>query len=77
LPPARRGSPARLEALTEEDLAAVIPTPAFGDTPRGIFLATVLFHQACHAGQLAMARRLAGHPGATRIPMTEQGRSVT
>jgi uncharacterized damage-inducible protein DinB len=62
-----------LGALTEDDLAAVIPTPAFGDTPRGIFLATVLFHQAYHAGQLATARRLAGHPGAIRIPGTEQG----
>jgi len=50
-----------LSAITEEELAAVIPTPALGDTPRGIFLATVLIHQACHAGQLALARRLASH----------------
>jgi len=65
-----------LAALTEEDLAAVIPTPALGDTPRGIFLARVPFHQAYHAGQLALARRLAGHPGAIRIPGTEQGEAV-
>jgi uncharacterized damage-inducible protein DinB len=62
---------AALEALTEEELAEVISTPAFGDTPRGILLATVLFHQAYHAGQLAAARRLAGHAGAIKIPGSE------
>jgi uncharacterized damage-inducible protein DinB len=62
---------AALEALTDEEMAEVISTPAFGDTPRGILLATILFHQAYHAGQLATARRLAGLPGAIRIPGTE------
>jgi hypothetical protein len=33
-------------------------------------LATVLFHQAYHAGQLATARRLAGCEGAIKIPGT-------
>lgn len=62
---------AALEGLSDEALAEVIPTPAFGDTPRGVLLATILFHQAYHAGQLATARRLAGLPGAIRIPGTE------
>jgi uncharacterized damage-inducible protein DinB len=60
-----------LDALTDDQLAEVIPTDAFGDTPRGTLLATVLFHQTYHAGQLATARRLAGHEGAIRIPGTE------
>jgi len=34
--------------------------------------AALLAQQACHAGQLARARRLAGPPGANRIPGTEQ-----
>ncbi len=59
-----------LEALAGEDLGAVISTEAFGETPRGILLATILFHQAYHAGQLALSRRLAGYPGAIRIPGT-------
>jgi len=60
-----------LDALTDEQLAEVIPSDAFGDTPRGILLATVLFHQAYHAGQLATARRAAGREGAIKIPGTE------
>jgi len=60
-----------LEALTDDQLAEVIPTDAFGDTPRGTLVATVLFHQAYHAGQLATARRLGGHEGAIKIPGTE------
>jgi uncharacterized damage-inducible protein DinB len=60
-----------LDAFTDEQLAEVIPTDAFGDTPRGILLATVLFHQAYHAGQLATARRLVGRAGAIKIPGTE------
>ncbi len=60
-----------LGALSAEALDEVIPTPAFGETPRGKLLETVLFHQGYHAGQLAMARRLAGHPGAIKIPGTE------
>jgi uncharacterized damage-inducible protein DinB len=60
-----------LEALTEEELGGVIATDAFGDTPRGVLLATILVHQAYHAGQLATARRLAGYPGVIKIPGTE------
>jgi hypothetical protein len=66
------GIAAALGALTEEELGAVVSTEAFGDTPRGILLATILFHQAYHAGQLAQSRRLAGYPGAIRIPGTEE-----
>jgi len=60
-----------LVELTDDQLAEVIPSDAFGDTPRGTLLATVLFHQAYHTGQLASARRLAGHDGAIKIPGTE------
>ncbi len=62
---------AALKRLTDQELGEVITTPAFGDTPRGILLSTILAHQVYHAGQLATTRRLAGHPGAIRIPGTE------
>jgi len=60
-----------LESLGEDALAEIVTTEAFGATPRGVLLATILFHQAYHAGQLATARRTAGHPGVIRIPGTE------
>lgn len=57
-----------LAALTPEDLAKPAPfspdgPPREGDTV-GSLLATVQFHQAYHAGQLGVLRRIAGKEGA-------------
>jgi uncharacterized damage-inducible protein DinB len=55
---------AGLATLTAEALEA--PGPAeFGDTTRE-FLCFLLFHQAYHAGQTGILRRLAGKAGAIR-----------
>lgn len=54
----RRG----LERMTPEDLAALA---APGDKrPRGPMLHFFQFHEAYHAGQLGLLRRIAGKPGA-------------
>lgn len=66
------GSEQRLVAavgrLAEGKLAEEVPDPFGGRTARGRLLAVVAFHQAYHAGQLALARRLAELPGAIRSP---------
>ena len=60
---------AALERLTDDDLAQDgIPHPFGGTTTRGALLALLSFHQAYHAGQLGLSRRLAGHPGAVGAP---------
>ncbi|MEZ4415615.1 MAG: DinB family protein [Gemmatimonadota bacterium] len=45
-----------------------IPHPFGGETTRQELLALLAFHQAYHAGQLAISRRVAGYPGAVRAP---------
>jgi uncharacterized damage-inducible protein DinB len=59
---------AGLAALPEERLAERAPfSPTNNpDETVGSLLATVLFHQAYHAGQLGTLRRIAGKPGAIR-----------
>lgn len=57
-----------LAALTRADLAKPAPfgpdgPPSEGDTVGGL-LATIQFHQAYHAGQLGVLRRIAGKEGA-------------
>ncbi len=54
--------------LREEQLAEEVPDPFGGTTSRGRLLAVIAFHQAYHAGQLALARRAAGLAGAIRGP---------
>lgn len=58
-----------IDNLSEEDLAqGGIPHPFGGETTRGALLALLSFHQAYHAGQLAISRRIAGHAGAVKAP---------
>ena len=63
-----KGHEEGLAALTREDLAKPAPfssdgPPREGDTA-GSLLATIQFHQAYHAGQLGVLRRIAGKAGA-------------
>jgi uncharacterized damage-inducible protein DinB len=60
---------AGLEALTEDELDEEGFTDPFGnETTRGRLLNLLAVHQNYHAGQLGMARRLVGLPGAIRSP---------
>jgi uncharacterized damage-inducible protein DinB len=59
---------AGLDALTPEALEAIAgatPAGAPTDTVRTL-LATLVFHQAYHAGQTGVLRRIAGKPGAIK-----------
>lgn len=59
---------AAIRELTDEELAEEVTDP-FGDvTSRAKLLTTLAFHQAYHVGQLGLARRVAGLPGAIRGP---------
>ena len=60
---------AAIDGLSDEQLAqGGIPHPFGGETTRGALLALLSFHQAYHAGQLALSRRVAGYPGAVKAP---------
>lgn len=62
--------PARMDAglagLTPDTLDRLAPESPSGDPNETIrtLLATVMFHQAYHAGQTAVLRRVTGHEGA-------------
>lgn len=62
-----------VEGLGDAEMRAAVPDPFGGTTARGDLLAIIGFHQAYHAGQLAMSRRLAGLPGAVRFPGQDGG----
>ena len=63
---------AALDGLTEEQLDEGGFTDPFGnEVTRGEFLSLLAFHQAYHAGQLGLSRRLAGLEGAIRAPRRE------
>jgi uncharacterized damage-inducible protein DinB len=57
-----------LASLTEDALAEAVPHPFGGTCTRAELLSTLSYHQAYHVGQLALARRTAGLPGAVRGP---------
>lgn len=60
---------AAIDGLTDEQLAeGGIPHPFGGETTRGALLALLSFHQAYHAGQLGISRRVAGLAGAVKAP---------
>lgn len=59
---------AALGAISDEALAEQVPDPFGGVCTRAELLATLAFHQTYHVGQLALARRAAGLPGAVRAP---------
>jgi uncharacterized damage-inducible protein DinB len=56
----------RLGRLSEAELAAKSPigSPAGPDATFGEALSAIVFHEAYHVGQLGIARRLIGKPGA-------------
>lgn len=59
---------AALEELTDEALGAAAPVSFSGeeDETLGAVLAGLVFHEAYHAGQLGVLRRLGGHDGVIR-----------
>lgn len=59
---------AAVRGLTDGELAEQVTDP-FGEvTSRAELLTTLAFHQAYHVGQLGLARRVAGQPGAIQGP---------
>lgn len=59
---------AAVRGLTDGELAEQVTDP-FGEvTSRAELLTTLAFHQAYHVGQLGLARRAAGQPGAIQGP---------
>lgn len=60
---------AAIDGLTDEQLAEGGFTDPFGNAcTRGELLSLLAFHQAYHAGQLGLSRRLAGHRGVIGAP---------
>jgi uncharacterized damage-inducible protein DinB len=60
---------AAVDRMTEEQLGEGGFSDPFGaDCTRGELLNLLAFHQAYHAGQLGIARRLAGHAGVIGAP---------
>ncbi len=59
---------ARLQSLTDEQLTtkAGFGTPAGPDATLGSALASLVFHESYHVGQLGVARRLLGKAGAIK-----------
>jgi uncharacterized damage-inducible protein DinB len=59
---------AAVRGLTDEELEERLTDPFGEETSRAGLLASLAFHQAYHVGQLGLARRVAGLPGAVRGP---------
>jgi len=59
---------AALADFPADRLSAPLPTSPTGDPDAtvGSVMTTVIFHQAYHAGQLGVLRRIVGKPGAVR-----------
>ena len=67
---------AAISGLSDEALAESVPHPFGGTTTRAGLLTVLAFHQAYHAGQLAVARRIAGLEGAVKAPGQAQTQRV-
>ena len=63
--------------LSDDKMADEVPHPFGGTTSRGQLLSTLAFHQAYHAGQLGIARRIAGLEGAVKGPGQPREASAT
>jgi uncharacterized damage-inducible protein DinB len=59
---------AAVGSLSDAALAEKVPHPFGGECPRAEILNLLAFHQAYHAGQLGLSRRIAGLEGAVRAP---------
>jgi uncharacterized damage-inducible protein DinB len=64
-----------ISALSDERLAELVPHPFGGETTRAELMSVLAFHQAYHAGQLAISRRVAGLAGAVKGPGQEAARA--
>lgn len=67
---------AAVRALGDEQLADEVPAPSKGTISRAGLLTILAFHQAYHAGQLGLARRFAGLPGAIKGPGQEEAEAA-
>jgi uncharacterized damage-inducible protein DinB len=65
-----------VSTLSDASLAESVPHPFGGMTTRGELLNLLAFHQAYHAGQLGVARRVAGLEGAIKAPGQQQPQKV-
>jgi len=61
-----------ISGLSDKALGEEVPHPFGGKTTRAELLYVLAFHQAYHAGQLAMSRRSAGLEGAVKGPRQAQ-----
>jgi len=59
---------AAISALSDDAMAESVPHPFGGTCSRAELLIILAFHQAYHARQLAMSRRIAGLEGAVKGP---------
>ncbi|MGE5179748.1 MAG: DinB family protein [Bacteroidota bacterium] len=59
---------AAVSRLSDQALAEAVPHPFGGTCSRAELLNTLAFHQTYHAGQLALARRVAGLEGVIKGP---------
>jgi uncharacterized damage-inducible protein DinB len=59
---------AAVSNLSDAQMAEQVPHPFGGTTSRAELLSLLAFHQAYHAGQLGLARRIAGLEGAVKGP---------
>ena len=57
-----------ISRLTDERLAETVPHPFGGTCSRAELLGTLAIHQSYHAGQLGLARRVAGMEGVIKGP---------
>jgi len=67
---------AAIASLSDEQMAEAVPHPFGGTTSRAELLSTLAFHQAYHAGQLGIVRRVAGLEGAVKGPGQPKGTAV-
>jgi uncharacterized damage-inducible protein DinB len=67
---------AAISSLGDAQMAEQVPHPFGGSTSRAELLSLLAFHQAYHAGQLGLARRVAGLEGAVKGPGQPKGTPV-
>lgn len=67
---------AAISGLSDQQMAEEVPHPFGGNTSRAELLSLLAFHQAYHAGQLGIARRVAGLEGAVKGPRQPKGTPV-
>ena len=67
---------AAISAISDKSLEESVPHPFGGTCTRAELLTTLAFHQAYHAGQLAVSRRIAGLEGVIKGPGQAQTAGV-